>query len=109
MRRSPTSIGSLKGEAEPRCTEGRGGASLRGGRGRRGGRGAASRRSERRKQFNTVITAKGDCSQEIKITAPWKESYDRTRWCIKKQRNHVANKGPYRQTMVFPVVSEGCD
>ena len=41
----------MKGEAEPRGAEGQGGASRRGGR---------------REQFNTVITAKGDCSQEIK-------------------------------------------
>ena len=26
------------------------------------------------------------------------------RQCIKKQRHHFANKGPYNQTMVFPVV-----
>ena len=32
------------------------------------------------------ITVDGDCSHEIKNTlAPWKESYDQPRQCIKKQ------------------------
>ena len=30
----------------------------------------------------------------------WKESYDKTRQCIKKQRHHFADKGPYCPTMV---------
>ena len=30
--------------------------------------------------------------------APWKKSYDKPRWCIKKQRHHFADKGPYSQT-----------
>ena len=29
------------------------------------------------------------------MIAPWKESYDKPRQCIKKQRHHFANKGPY--------------
>ena len=33
------------------------------------------------------ITADGDCSHEIKTLAPWKESYDQPRQCIKKQRH----------------------
>ena len=40
------------------------------------------------------ITADGDCSYEIKTLAPWKESYDKPRQRIKKQRHHFANKGP---------------
>ena len=28
---------------------------------------------------------------------------------IQKQRHHFANKGPYSQTMVFPVVMYGCE
>ena len=39
------------------------------------------------------ITADGDCSYEIKTLAPWKESYDKPRQRIKKQRHHFANKG----------------
>ena len=29
------------------------------------------------------------------MLAPWKESYDKSRWCFNKQRHHFANKGPY--------------
>ena len=36
--------------------------------------------------------------------APWKESYDKPRPHIKKQRHHFANKGPYK-AMIFPVVT----
>ena len=32
---------------------------------------------------------------------PWKESYDKTRPCIKKQRHHFANKGPSNQSYGF--------
>ena len=32
---------------------------------------------------------------------PWKESYDKPRLCIKKQRHHFANKGPYGQSYGF--------
>ena len=31
----------------------------------------------------------------------WKESYDEPRQCIKKQRHHFADKGPYRQSYGF--------
>ena len=33
--------------------------------------------------------------------APWKESYDKPRQCIKKQRYHFANKGPCSQSYGF--------
>ena len=39
----------------------------------------------------------GDCSYEIKTTASWRESYDKPRQCVKKQRNHFANKGTFSQ------------
>ena len=49
------------------------------------------------------ITADGDCSHEIKKTlAPWKESYDKPRQCIKKQRHHFADKGPSSQSYDSP-------
>ena len=48
------------------------------------------------------ITADGDYSHEIKMLAPWKESYDQPRQDIKKQRHYFANKGLSSQ--VFPVV-----
>ena len=44
-------------------------------------------------------SADSDCGAEIKIFAPWKESYDKPRQCIKKQRHDFANK-----VMVFLVV-----
>ena len=34
-------------------------------------------------------------SHEIKRLAPWKKSYDKPRWHIKKQRHYFANKGLY--------------
>ena len=42
--------------------------------------------------------------------APWKESYDKPREHLKKQRHHFANKGPYSQSyIVFPIVMYGCE
>ena len=38
------------------------------------------------------ITVDGKCSHEIKMLAPWKESYDKPRECIKKQRHNFADK-----------------
>ena len=38
----------------------------------------------------------------LKMLAPQKESYDKPRQCIKKQRHHFANKGPYSQSYGFP-------
>ena len=35
------------------------------------------------------------------MLAHWKESYDKPRQCIKKQRHHFADKGPYRQSYGF--------
>ena len=50
--------------------------------------------------LGSKITADGDCSQ----LAPWKESYNKPRQCIKKQRHHFANKGLYSQSYGFPAV-----
>ena len=33
--------------------------------------------------------------------APWKNSYDKPKQCIKKQRHHFINKGPYSQSYGF--------
>ena len=41
------------------------------------------------------VTADGDCSQGIKILAPWKKSYDKPRQHIRKQ------KGLYSQIYGF--------
>ena len=55
------------------------------------------------------LTVDSDCSYEIKKTlAPWKRSYDQPRQHIQKQ-NYSADKGPYSQRYVFPVVMCGCE
>ena len=43
--------------------------------------------------LGSKITAGGDCSHELEMLTPWKESYDRPRQHIKKQRHYFANKG----------------
>ena len=35
------------------------------------------------------------------MCAPWKESYDKPRQCIKNQRYHFADKGPHSQSYGF--------
>ena len=35
------------------------------------------------------------------MLAPWKESCDKPRQYVKKQRPHFANKGPYNQSYNF--------
>jgi len=47
------------------------------------------------------ITADSDCSHEIKTLASWKESYDKPRQHIKKQRHYFADKGPQSQINGF--------
>ena len=47
------------------------------------------------------ITTDGDCSHEIKMLAPWKESYDQPRQHIKKQRHYCANNGLSSQSYGF--------
>ena len=42
-----------------------------------------------------------------KTLTPWKESFDKPRQCLKKQRHHIADKGPYSQSYGFPVVVYG--
>ena len=51
--------------------------------------------------LGSKITADGDCSQEIKMLAPWKKSYDQPRQHIKKQRHYFANKCPSSQSYGF--------
>ena len=51
------------------------------------------------------ITADDDCNHEIKknekVFAPWKESYDKLRETIKKQRHLFADRGLYNQSCGF--------
>ena len=47
---------------------------------------------------------------KLKDTVPWEKSNDKpVKEHIKEQRLHLASKGPYSQTMVFPVVVYGCE
>ena len=43
------------------------------------------------------------------MLAPWKESYDKTRQHIKKQRHHFANKVHTVKAIVFLVVMYECE
>ena len=45
--------------------------------------------------LGSKITEDGECSHEIK------RSCDKPRQCIKKQRHHLANKGPHSQRYGF--------
>ena len=38
--------------------------------------------------LGSKITVDSDCSHEMRRLAPWKESYDQPRQCIKKQRHY---------------------
>ena len=43
------------------------------------------------------------------MLSPWKQTYDKPRQCIKKQRQHFATKALIVKTMVFPVVMYTCE
>ena len=47
------------------------------------------------------ITVDGDYSHKIRMLAPWRKSYEKTRQSIKKQRHHFAKKVLYSQSYVF--------
>ena len=49
------------------------------------------------------------CSHEIQTLASWKESYDKPRQHIKKQRHYFPDRSLFSQTIVFPVVMYGCE
>ena len=51
--------------------------------------------------LTSKIIADSDCSHEIKTLAPWKESYDKPREHIKKQRLIFANKRSCSQKYGF--------
>ena len=53
------------------------------------------------KFLGSNITVDSDCSNEIKMLAPWMKSYNKPRQYIKKQRHHFANKGLYGQSYGF--------
>ena len=48
--------------------------------------------------LGSKITKQCDCCHEItRHFAAWKESYQKPGECIKKQRHHFTDKGPYNQ------------
>ena len=52
--------------------------------------------------LGSKITADSDCSHEIKrCLLLWKESYDKSRQCIKKLKGHFTNKGPNSHSYGF--------
>ena len=52
--------------------------------------------------LGSKITADSDCSHEIeRLLGSLEKSYDKPRQCIKKQRHHFANNGPYSQSYDF--------
>ena len=51
--------------------------------------------------LDSKSTVDGDDSHKIKTLAPWKKSYDKPRQYVKKQRHHLANKGPHNQSYGF--------
>ena len=51
--------------------------------------------------FGSQITADSECGHEIKTLAPWKESYNKPRQHIKKQRHNFDDKGLYSQSYGF--------
>ena len=62
--------------------------------------------------LGSKITADSACSHEIQKTlAPWKESYDKPKQHIKKQRHYFAKKVHLVKAMIFPVVivMYGCE
>ena len=40
-------------------------------------------------------------TMKLEDTCPWKKNYDKPKQCIKKQRHHFADKGPYSQSHGF--------
>ena len=51
--------------------------------------------------LGSKIIADSDCSHKMKTLALWKESYDKPRQHIKKQRHHFVDKGPHSQSYEF--------
>ena len=51
--------------------------------------------------FNKCVSTESIILTGLKTLAPWKESYEKSRQCIKNQRHHFANKGLYSQSYGF--------
>ena len=59
--------------------------------------------------FSSKITADGNCSPEIKMFPPWKESYDQLDSIFKSRDITLPTKVHLVKAMVFPVVMYGCE
>ena len=59
--------------------------------------------------LGSKITADGDCSHEIKILTPWKESYDQPSSILKSRDITLLTKVCLVKAMVFSVVTYGCE
>ena len=57
--------------------------------------------------LGSKITVDSDCSH-VKMLAPWKESYDKPRQIIQKQKHHFATKVHIVKAMDFSVVMYRC-
>ena len=57
--------------------------------------------------LGSKITADSDTNHKIKTLSPWKESYDQSRQCIKKQRHCFVDKRLSSQSYGFSVVMYG--
>ena len=51
--------------------------------------------------LGSKINADSGCRDEIKTLASWKNSYNKPRQRIKKQRHYFTDKGPYCQSYGF--------
>ena len=51
--------------------------------------------------LGSKINANCDCSHKMKTLAPWKNSYDKPRQHITKQRHYFAERGPSSQSSAF--------
>ena len=51
--------------------------------------------------LGSKLTMDGDCHLKLKDPVAWKVSYDKPRQCIKNQRHHFADEGPYCQSYSF--------
>ena len=58
--------------------------------------------------LGSKITVDSDCSH-VKMLAPWKESYDKPRQIIQKQKHHFATKVHIVKAMDFSVVMYRCE
>ena len=62
--------------------------------------------------LGSKITVDSDCRHKIKTLAPWKESYDKPRQRIEKQRYHLADladKGACSQSYGFSSSHVQCE